>query len=115
MPAAFSHDALALDLAMHGLMLAVDMEMKEVERKFFYLPLEHSERLSDQELCLKALGGAVRSARPAFKPILEDSLNWAEKHKQVITRFGRFPHRNATLGRVSTADEEAWLRENGGF
>ncbi|MEM8786617.1 MAG: DUF924 family protein [Pseudomonadota bacterium] len=115
MPAAFSHDAIAVDLATHGILIAVDMEMTEVERQFFYLPLEHSERLADQALCVKAFTGAVASARASFRDHMEDALLWAEKHKAVIERFGRFPHRNAILGRTSNADEEAWIRENGGF
>ncbi|MEM7660774.1 MAG: DUF924 family protein [Pseudomonadota bacterium] len=114
-PHAFSHDAIAVDLATHGILLAVDMEMAEVERQFFYLPLEHSERLADQELCVKAFTGAVTSARDPFKPHMEDALLWAEKHKEVIEHFGRFPHRNKVLGRVSNTEEQAWIRQNGGF
>ena len=114
-PAAFQHDAMALDLATHGLMLGIDMEMAEIERRFFYLPFEHSERAPDQDLSVKALGGALRSARAPFKPILQDALDWAEKHKIVIDQFGRFPHRNALLGRTSSPEELAWLEANGGF
>ena len=69
---------------------------------FVYLPLEHSEDLKDQEDCvalMAALGG--------------DWVKWAEAHRVIIERFGRFPHRNAVLGRVNTAEEEAFLSEPG--
>ncbi|MEL7130094.1 MAG: DUF924 family protein [Pseudomonadota bacterium] len=112
-PAAFAHDAMALDLCSHGLMLGVDMGMKEVERQFFYMPLEHSERLSDQDLCVKAMGGALRSARPPFKPILEGALDYAKQHQAIIQRFARFPHRNPILGRTNTPEEAAYLAEPG--
>ncbi|MEM9668402.1 MAG: DUF924 family protein [Pseudomonadota bacterium] len=114
-PDAFANDAVAVDLATHGILLAVDMEMAEVERQFFYLPLEHSESAADQALCVKAFTGAVRSAREPFKAHMQDALDWAVKHKEVIDRFGRFPHRNTILGRVSSPEEDAWIRENGGF
>jgi uncharacterized protein (DUF924 family) len=73
-------------------------------RPFFYLPFEHSETLADQERSLalyKASGDA-------------DGLKWAEAHADIIRRFGRFPHRNAALGRATTAAEQAFL-DGGGF
>ena len=74
------------------------------ERMFFYLPFEHSEELADQERCVE-LGRARGDA---------DSLKWAELHADIIRRFGRFPHRNAVLGRATTPDEQAFL-DGGGF
>jgi uncharacterized protein (DUF924 family) len=73
-------------------------------RAFFYLPFEHSEDMTDQNRALmlyKAAGDA-------------DNLKWAELHADIIRRFGRFPHRNAMLGRVTTAEEQAFL-DSGGF
>ena len=73
-------------------------------RSFFYLPFEHSESLADQERGLalyKAAGDA-------------DGLKWAEIHADIIRRFGRFPHRNAVLGRATTPEEQAFL-DGGGF
>ena len=110
---AFEFDARALDLCTHGILLAEDMGLKPVERKFFYMPLEHSERLSDQDLSVKAFGAALTSAPPTFKPIMQDALTYAERHHEVIKRFGRFPHRNDVLGRQSTAEEVAYLAEPG--
>ena len=114
-PAAFEFDARALDLCTHGILLAEDMGLKPVERKFYYLPLEHSERIGDQELSVKAFGAALTSAPDAFKPIMQDALDYAHRHHETITRFGRFPHRNTILGRTSTEAEVAWLKTNGGF
>ena len=114
-PAAFEFDARALDLCTHGILLAEDMGLKPVERKFYYLPLEHSERIGDQELSVKAFGAALTSAPDAFKPVMQDALDYTHRHHETITRFGRFPHRNTILGRTSTAEELSWLKEHGGF
>ncbi len=114
-PAAFELDTRALDLATHGIMLAQDLELAPIERQFFYMPLEHSERLHHQALCVEAFQGALADAPDAFKPIMQDALTYAEKHKTVIEKFGRFPHRNTILGRTSSAAELVWLNLNGGF
>ena len=114
-PAAFELDLHALDLATHGIMLAQDLELAPVERQFFYMPLEHSERLSDQTLCVEAFQSALADAPEDFKPHLQDALDYAEKHKTVIEKFGRFPHRNSILGRTNSAEESVWLNLNGGF
>ena len=74
------------------------------ERQFFYLPFEHSESLADQERCC-ALFAATGDA---------DLLKWAQLHADIIRRFGRFPHRNAVLGRATTPEEQAFL-DGGGF
>jgi uncharacterized protein (DUF924 family) len=74
---------------------------------FAYLPFEHSESLADQERCLALM-------KPlADYPETADLPEWAEAHLAVIRRFGRFPHRNAALGRASTPDEEAFLAQPG--
>lgn len=112
-PAAFAHDALALGLAKEGLMINADSELTEVEQVFFYLPLEHSERVADQALCVDLMTKLVASARPAFKPFAESTLDYAHRHKAVIDEFGRFPHRNPILARPSTPDERAYLAKPG--
>jgi len=114
-PAAFELDGRALDMAMHGIMLAQDLELTPIERQFFYMPLEHSERLSDQELSVDAFKSALAEAEDGFKPCLTSAHAYAEKHKDVIAEFGRFPHRNTILGRTSSAEEHRWLRQHGGF
>ena len=114
-PAAFELDPMAYDLAMHGLLLAEDLDLKPIERQFFYLPLEHSELERDQSLCVEAFKAAVKAAPEPFKPFMEDALRYAEAHQAVINQFGRFPHRNKILGRTNTAEEAAYLATHGGF
>lgn len=113
--AAFELDPRALDLTMHGILLAEDLELKPIERQFFYMPLEHSERLSDQELCVQAMSDARDAASEPFKPALQSALDYAEAHKKVIDQFGRFPHRNKILGRTNSPEERDWLAKGGGF
>lgn len=112
-PNAFALDDRALGLAKEGLVLGQDRELTEVEQMFFYLPLEHSERAADQQLCVDLMQRLVESARPAFRPLAEDILDYARRHKAVIDQFGRFPHRNAVLGRESTPEEQAYLAQPG--
>lgn len=104
---AFATDPLALAVARMALANAYDTAIDPALRAFFYLPFEHSEALADQTLCLekcKALDAESGS----------DWSNWARIHRDIIVRFGRFPHRNACLGRTSTTEEIAFL-EQGGF
>tara|TARA_R110000868_G_scaffold39376_4_gene137086 strand:- start:988 stop:1617 length:630 start_codon:yes stop_codon:yes gene_type:complete len=97
---AFHTDALACALSHHALALQFDSAISLEPRKFFYLPLVHSETLSDQQI-------AVEKYR-AFDD--EKSLISAIGHHDAIERFGRFPHRNKVLGRVSTPEEEEYLQ-----
>ena len=103
-PRAFAADALARETALHALEHGFDTAMKPVERQFIYLPLEHSEALDDQQQCL-----TLMQALSVF-PETSDLHVWAEKHLVIIERFGRFPHRNAALGRESTLDEIEFLK-----
>ena len=101
---AFAADPAARALADRALARGFDQQVPEHERLFFYLPFEHSESLADQDRCcdlVRALGNA-------------DLLHWAELHADIIRRFGRFPHRNALLGRTTTPAEKAYL-DNDGF
>ncbi len=82
-----------------------DQELDDEQKGFLYLPYMHSERLEDQE----------RSVALCQSAGLEDSLKWALHHRDVIRRFGRFPHRNRILGRDSTPEERAWLATSEGF
>jgi len=101
---AFAADPIARAVADRALARGFDQKIDPGERQFFYLPFEHSELPADQErscaLC-RATGDA-------------ELLKWAELHADIIRRFGRFPHRNAVLGRTTTAEEQAFL-EGGGF
>jgi len=100
----YATDQLARATAERAIARGFDHAVRMPERVFFYLPFEHSEALADQQRSV-ALIAATSDA---------DSLKWAELHADIIRRFGRFPHRNALLGRVSTPDEQAFL-DGGGF
>jgi uncharacterized protein (DUF924 family) len=101
---AFTADPLALAVAARAVERGFDLQLPVQERSFFYLPFEHSERMADQERCCELF----RSTGDA------ELLKWAELHTDIIRRFGRFPHRNAALGRVTTPEEQAFL-DSGGF
>jgi uncharacterized protein (DUF924 family) len=103
----FAADHLARESTRHALKQGFDKEMLPVERMFVYLPLEHSESLADQELCVKLM-----KELDAF-PETQGMHVWAEKHRVIIARFGRFPHRNVALGRRSTEEEMEFLKEPG--
>lgn len=106
---AFAHDALARGWVEEGLRLGADRALRAVERVFFYLPLEHSESFADQQGCVALFRQLRADAPPASHAAFDGYLDYAERHRDVIARFGRFPHRNAALGRASTPAEEAYL------
>ena len=103
-PRAFSGDARALATAEDAVGRGFDRELEPVERQFMYLPFEHAEDLAAQERSL-ALFGAL-SALPGCT----DLVTWAERHADLIRHFGRYPHRNAVLGRASTPEEIEYLK-----
>ncbi|MGH8800962.1 MAG: DUF924 family protein, partial [Casimicrobiaceae bacterium] len=104
-PKAFAGDAAALATAEGALERGIDHELGACERWFMYLPFEHAESLAAQDRSV-ALFRAL-----ADEGGLAGPLEWALRHRAIIQRFGRFPHRNAILVRESTADEIAFLRE----
>jgi uncharacterized protein (DUF924 family) len=104
-PRAYANDALARGAADRALARQFDRALPRAWRGFFYLPFEHSEDLADQERAL-ALFGALPPT-----PEHPDPLRHARRHHEIIARFGRFPHRNAILGRASTPEELAFLAE----
>ncbi|HET6468179.1 MAG TPA: DUF924 family protein [Geminicoccaceae bacterium] len=98
-PAAFAHDARAREVAAAALARGHDRALPAAQRSFLYLPFEHSEDLVDQDRSValfRALGDPV-------------GLDYAVRHREIVARFGRFPHRNAILGRASTPEEEVFL------
>lgn len=107
-PRAFAGDALALQAAQALVASGGDRLLTPLQRWFVYLPFEHSEDLAMQAESMRLFGLLAAEA-----PALADTLEWAHKHQVIVQRFGRFPHRNAILGRASTAEEEAFLREPG--
>jgi uncharacterized protein (DUF924 family) len=103
-PHAFAADPLARKVAREAVERGFDRTAPPALRQFFYLPFEHSEDLGDQDLAV-ALSEAVGDA---------NHIKWTRLHRDIIRRFGRFPHRNAALARATTAEEQAFL-DSGGF
>ena len=101
-PRAFAADPLALAAAKHAVAKSWDRDLLPVEKQFLYLPFEHSESLADQERACELM-----------RTLDEDLYGWALKHKVIIERFGRFPHRNEILGRESTPEEIEFLKQPG--
>jgi len=106
---AFAYDERALSLTLSGMQSAADGALNVVERIFFYMPLQHSESLEVQDEAVAAYGRLLREAPAELRRTFAEALESAESHRTLIQRFGRFPHRNATLGRASTAEEQTFL------
>jgi uncharacterized protein (DUF924 family) len=106
-PAAFSGDERARATADAALAQGFDRRLAPLERWFLYMPFEHSEALEDQERSVALFRRLARETG------LDGPVEWAERHASVIRSFGRFPHRNAILGRESTPREIAFLRSPG--
>jgi uncharacterized protein (DUF924 family) len=104
---AFDGDARALALARWMVSATWDRTLTPLERQFVYMPFEHAESPEMQEESLRLFG------KLAAYPETRDLVRWAEAHARIIERFGRFPHRNRVLGRTSTPEEEAFLKEPG--
>lgn len=102
---AFATDPLAREYADRTIAAGLDQRIDAALRIFIYLPFEHSEAMADQDRAV-ALIAALGDA---------NYLKYAHAHRDVIRRFGRFPHRNRALARVSTPEEQAWLDAGGGF
>ena len=111
--AAFASDHIARAVCLAGLAGGADRKLTPIERVFFYLPLEHAESLADQDRAVALYSALFQQAAPASVAQYRGFLDYAERHREVIARFGRFPHRNVILGRQSTARERAFLEEPG--
>lgn len=105
---AFSGDALALPAARAMLAAGHDLALDPVQRVFVYLPLEHAEDLTAQDESVRLFAELEEETGSA-----QGWLDYARRHREVIARFGRFPHRNDVLGRLSTPEERAFLRQPG--
>jgi len=113
--AAFAFDREALMLTVEGLQLAADAALEPIERMFFYLPLEHAESMEAQDVAVEALERLARESPADLRDYLAYCATFAHKHREVIAKFGRFPHRNAVLNRESTAAEIEWLAQGDRF
>jgi uncharacterized protein (DUF924 family) len=107
-PASFAGDTLALAAARHLVDVGADRELPPLQRAFVYMPFEHAE---DAAMQARAVELFTRLA--AEHPGFDDMLDYAHRHRGVIARFGRFPHRNGILGRASTPDEVLFLQQPG--
>jgi uncharacterized protein (DUF924 family) len=103
---AFAADAHARKIARATIEAGFDMRLTPVERMFVYLPFEHAETIADQN-------ESVRLYETLRGMLADKTIDYADRHRDVIVRFGRFPHRNAALGRINTPEEEAWLAQAG--
>lgn len=110
---AFAYDRYALDWAMDGIALAMDQQLRPIERAFFYLPLEHAESLEHQNRCVALFDQLAAGVRSGWRETFQDYAAFAKRHREIIVRFGRFPHRNPQLGRESTPEELEFLRQPG--
>ena len=107
--AAFAFDREALALSIEGLQLVADAALDPVERVFFYLPLEHAESMEAQDAAIGAFERLVAEAPEELRDYCAYTARYAVKHRDVIAKFGRFPHRNRMLGRADTPAESEWL------
>jgi uncharacterized protein (DUF924 family) len=112
---AFDGDAHARQLTLQTLAQHEDRLLPWIGRVFLYMPLMHAEDLALQEKCVACFSQLVAEAPAALKPKLQGNLDFAIQHQAIIARFGRFPYRNAALGRTSTAEEEEFLRDGPRF
>jgi uncharacterized protein (DUF924 family) len=99
----YATDPLARQVANRALKCGYDQDVPAENRRFFFLPFMHSEDMADQRRCVAL-----------YREAGDDDLSYAERHADIIRRFGRFPHRNALLGRTTTPEEQAYL-DAGGF
>jgi uncharacterized protein (DUF924 family) len=109
----FAYDSLAREVAVAAIASRFDAELAPLEAMFFYLPLEHSEDMHSQERCVSLVRRLVERAPVDQRPQFESFLSYAIRHREVVRRFGRFPHRNAILGRRSTREELSYLESGG--
>jgi len=106
-------DAIARSLCLESLADGSDRELRPIERVFLYLPFEHSESLADQDRAVELFRTLAAEVAAGIRPAFEEYLDYALRHRAIVERFGRFPHRNAILARQSTAAEIAFLEEPG--
>jgi uncharacterized protein (DUF924 family) len=111
--AAFAQDPAAQRLAVAGIEERMDRELIPVQRAFFYLPLEHAEDIKLQRLSTRSFERLAGEVAPAWRKEYAGFADYAGHHRDIIERFGRFPHRNKVLGRASTPEELDFLQQPG--
>ena len=108
-PKSFSGDLRAQALVAQGIAADFDRQLRPIQRVFIYLVFEHCENLAVQNEAVSRFIELVAQQPEADRTVFADNLDYAERHQKVIAQFGRFPHRNAVLGRESTAEEVEFL------
>ncbi|MDH4049565.1 MAG: DUF924 domain-containing protein [Gammaproteobacteria bacterium] len=106
---AFSCDKQALKLCVEGAMEKKDKGLSPIERVFFYMPLQHAESRKVQQKSCDIFNKLAEAMSPTYKETFQTIAQFAELHRDIVERFGRFPHRNSLLGRRNTPDEEEFL------
>lgn len=112
-PKMYALDERALQVALEGIEVGEDQELAFAERPFLYMALMHSESLKIQERCVELFEGFRDELQGEKREKIEYNLQYAIAHLEIVARFGRFPHRNEILGRESTPEELAFLKEPG--
>ncbi|WP_374656025.1 DUF924 family protein [Dongia sp.] len=109
-PKAFLGDARALAIANAAIARDFDKGLPFDQRRFFYLPFEHAEDMTNQDRSIALFTRLYEETGGADRKEAEEQLDYAHRHRDIVKRFGRYPHRNAALGRLSTEDETAFLK-----
>ena len=112
-PGAFAEDEKARRVASKGIESGADRLLRPIERVFFYLPFEHSEDQADQQRSVEHYENLADEVPEKWRKSFDFYLEFAVRHREIVDRFGRFPHRNAILGRESTSEELEFLKEPG--
>lgn len=112
---AFSNDKLAVNLCKKAMRNGQDMELPPVQRGFLYMPLQHSEKIEDQDLSVECYAQLAAATDGILGDFMESFLQAARDHREIINRFGRFPHRNTALKRSSSSEEQAYLESGKRF
>jgi uncharacterized protein (DUF924 family) len=110
-PEAFSHDREALKLCVEGAIAGHDKKLPLLQRAFFFMPMQHVESRKVQEKSVAVFNGLVQAASGTDRDTFQTFADFAELHRDIVLQFGRFPHRNAILGRESTPVEKEYLQD----
>lgn len=110
---AYAGDPLAFEVVEHAIDRGLDRALHPVARIWLYHPFHHSEAVEEQDRGLGILRALKRDAEPAWQAYVDRSIQGWTRHRDIVARFGRFPHRNAVLGRDSTAEELAHMAAGG--
>jgi uncharacterized protein (DUF924 family) len=106
---AFAKDNVALKLCVEGAMAKKDQGLAPIQRAFFYMPLQHAESIKVQAKSVELFTKLAEAVSPTYRETFETIAQFAELHRDIIERFGRFPHRNKLLGRPNTPEEDEFL------